>query len=165
MKLEIEKRWLLKPDEIGVGLLTNPTLIKQYYLEYSPEYQVRLRYEEDIRSNMKSCTLTEKRTVKSHSEALVREETDINLSFTLSNKLISEAINVVKKLRYHITQKIIIDYFIHSRLYILEIEYVSELDIKIPDYLVHLIYKDVTNDPNYSNFKLATEVMKGEQVP
>lgn len=152
---EIERKWLIKKEDIPYDLATETQDkydIKQTYICFNPEMRVRNYndgqfYEMTIKNNMSE-------------DGLTRDE--INISITkeqYDNLVIKQEGNTIHKTRYQLLdngQVIALDIF-HGDLEglaYLEIEFANEEESKAfkePDWVI----KDVTDDVNYKNGHLA----------
>lgn len=152
---EIERKWLIKKEDIPYDLATETQDkydIKQTYICFNPEMRVRnyndgQSYEMTIKNNMSE-------------DGLVRDE--INISITkeqYDNLVVKQEGNTIHKTRYQLFddgQVIALDIF-HDDLdglAYLEIEFANEEESKAfkePDWVI----KDVTDDVNYKNGHLA----------
>jgi len=152
---EIERKWLIKKEDIPYDLATETQDkydIKQTYICFNPEMRVRnyndgQSYEMTIKNNMSE-------------DGLVRDE--INISITkeqYDNLVAKQEGNTIHKTRYQLFddgQVIALDIF-HDDLdglAYLEIEFANEEESKAfkePDWVI----KDVTDDVNYKNGHLA----------
>ena len=152
---EIERKWLIKKDDIPYNLNdVNVQIfeIKQTYICFDPEIRVRdynngQSYEFTIKNNMTS-------------DGLIRDETNIDITKEQYDNLIKKQEGVtIYKTRYQLyadDQLIAIDIF-HNELdglAYMEIEFKTKEEsdnYKTPNWVI----KDVTGDVNYKNGHLA----------
>ncbi len=152
--VEIEKKWLIDPDNIPYELskVQHVTEIEQTYLCFSPEMRVRnydsgYSFEFTVKSNMRS-------------NGLVRDETNITITEDEYNDLIKKKEgNTIHKTRYQFLsdgQIIAIDIF-HG-----DLEGLAYMEIEFADFASSDAYKtpdwviaEVTDDIRYKNGHLA----------
>ena len=147
---EIERKWLIKMDDIPYNLNDSNVQkfeIKQTYLCFDPEMRVRDYNEYTMKNNMSS-------------DGLIRDEINIDITKEQYNNLVKKqegtTINKTRYQFYADGQLIAIDIF-HGELEglaYMEIEFKTEAEsreFKEPKWII----KDVTSDVNYKNGHLA----------
>lgn len=152
---EIERKWLIKMDDIPYNLNDSNVQkfeIKQTYLCFDPEMRVR-----DY-NNGQSFEFTMKNNMSS--DGLIRDEINIDITKEQYNNLVKKqegtTINKTRYQFYADGQLIAIDIF-HGELEglaYMEIEFKTEAEsreYKEPKWII----KDVTSDVNYKNGHLA----------
>jgi CYTH domain-containing protein len=163
--MEIERKYLIsnkfKAENIA-NVVINITKVEQGYLNTENDI-IRIRKTEDTKTNDVRCFITIKR-----GRGLVREEYEAEISedaHDILNKLVTKRI---KKTRYAYTNIIRncnskiweVDFFeVPKKLILAEVELRRKSEnVKVPEFLVPYIVREVTNEDEYVNYNLAKKM-------
>ncbi len=157
-ELEIERRWVLKnkPWElINFNKCSNILLIFQYYTKNGRFRKVNIS---DSHSNYKETK--HYHTIKTYVSPGVNREQEKEITcdeFDLATKVYDKSIIKTRYIYYNEqNQKIELDYFMDSNMYIAEVELNSITEeVIFPDFIARNILVEVTGDKKWSNYNLA----------
>jgi len=176
MKLEIERRWLIKLplSEEALDALDEegevPTRITQTYLTSADGEVKRVRFVETDIWGVKFSHFIQ--TVKKVVEVGVNEETEQSLDEDAYKEALASADperQTIDKTRYHLhlgKDLFVLDMFHGAQegLAILELELATvdrlKEEIELPSYLD--VEREITSEPGYSNYSLAKKQAKNE---
>jgi adenylate cyclase len=153
MKLEIERKFLIKKEFISKLSKIKPIQIAQGYLTLEKGYHTRVRLSKKGRS--KTATITSK-----VGSGLVRQEYEQNLEVSHCEMLFKHCKKILRKERRKIKFGGFIwevDFFPDHNIWVAEIEVPSKnTKFTLPEFAG----KEVTHDHKYSNIRLAKKVKK-----
>lgn len=164
MALEIERKWLIKPDkkdeflaQLYADSFKNKEIIiekiLQVYISKSSDYEMRIRKIKTLNTKLTSYSKAEK-----WGRGLAREELEIDIDEETFRELFKQNIGFLHKIRYKV-DGMDIDLFQTGTL-TLEIEFNSKdeamaFEIESIPHIAMYIKKEVTGDKRYSNFTVA----------
>ena len=153
MKLEIERKFIIKKEFIQKLSKITPIQIAQGYLTLEKGYHTRIRLSKKGRS--KTATITSKL-----GSGLVRQEFEQSLDVDHCEMLFEHCKKILIKERRKVKFEGFtweIDYFPDFNLWVAEIEIPSKnTKFKLPEF----VGKEVTGNNKYSNIRLAKKVKK-----
>lgn len=153
MKLEIERKFLIKKEFIAKLSKITPIQIAQGYLTLAKGYHTRIRLSK--KGKKKSATITSKL-----GSGLVRQEFEQSLDTKHCEMLFKHCLKILRKERRKVNYQGFtweIDYFPDHKIWVAEIEIPSKnTKFSLPEF----VGKEVTGNNKYSNIRLATKVKK-----
>ena len=161
MAIEIERKFLIDKmklkDELKNFIMGTSDLIIQHYIPSAPNQTIRIRKYTDDYIWYEMC-------IKFCKSNMERDKIEFKIELEKAEELISHSIGSVIKTRYKIiskkypNEKWDVDIYVDPKgVCVAEIELESaDQEVELPDWII----REVTNEPGYSNYELATRERK-----